>query len=128
MFKWLHHLLNPHCPECQDEKQIAKICSSCETLKAQLAIANHEKERLIELIVHPLQNNTANFPEVKPELITPKVVPWKVRQQQLETDDREKARLMRAKEKEATELRMNKPSQSVQELEKELGIVEEKNG
>jgi len=112
LIKWLHHLLNPHCPDCKEEREDSKVCESCETLKAQLALSNHEKERLLNrLLEKPNENQVTSTPDVKP-LLPSSGIPWRVRRQALESEDREKAKLLKTKE-------------SVEDLEKELGIAEE---
>ncbi len=125
MFDWLHHLLNPHCHECAHEKLEARefklqqaredaLCDSCEVLKEQLAAERYNNKELLRAVLEqnaPKQvivNTEAQIP------IQPKSVPWRVRQQMLEEEDRAKAKLMR--EKKTTE-----------ELEKEL-LGEEING
>ena len=124
MIKFFHKLFNPHCADCRDEDESSKICSSCEVLRQQLAIANIEKKQLLESILAD-KVVTEYTPKVMiPEELKSKTIPWRVRQQMLESDDREKAKLMRKKEEEAAELRKNIPVQSTEQLEKELGIVD----
>lgn len=114
MIHWLHHLFNPHCPECRDEK----ICQSCETLTLQLSIANAEKKQLLESILSFSRPAEIVTKEVKLEDIKPKAVTWAVRKQMLESEDRKTAELM-TKRKEV--------AKSINELEKELGIEGESN-
>ena len=72
------------------------VCDSCETLKSQLAFVNHEKEVLLSRVMEK--------PEKEPERVkAPEMqypinvarMPWRVRQQMLEQNDREKARAIR---------------------------------
>jgi hypothetical protein len=114
---WLHRLFNPHCPHCE----IAVKCESCETLRSQLSLANHEKDQLLKYILEPRQEFQAALPTVihdeNVESIKPKIVPWHVRKQMLETEDRRQAELLRESKKNV--------SAAVEELERNLGIVSE---
>jgi len=104
----------------REVKQEDTICQSCETLRQQLEIANYEKkqllERLLEKPVTEPERTTA------PELVAPrpKTVPWHIRRQMLEREDREKARALKgaAIPDSATE------KVDVEELEQELGVAE----
>jgi hypothetical protein len=102
MFEWLHHLLNPHCADCAHDKE----CKSCDTLREQLALANREKEHLLNrLLAPPAIETTSN----EPITVKPRHVPWAVKQQMLEQEKRQEARILR-------ELK------NTEELEKELGV------
>lgn len=104
---WIHRLFNPHCPSCHDEM----ICNSCELLKGQLEVANHEKNRLLDRL---LEKPAVDIPAPPMEVTRPHNIPWAVRRQMLESEDREKARLMR----EAPVAKI-----STEDLEKELDIA-----
>lgn len=108
MINWLHHLLDPHCKQCMEENEEAKICASCEVLKQELAIAHQSYRELLNKL-------TERAPEAvhsEPPLMTkPRFVPWKVRQQILEKEDRIKAQAMK---------NAGKPTE---ELEKELDVA-----
>ena len=107
--KFFHELFTPHCPECQNEIQ---VCQSCETLKQQLEIVNYEKRELLnKLIREPEPLAQPDFSQMRP-----KAVPWNVRRQELEAEDRRKAQIIREKEKEL------KSISNVDDLEKELGV------
>jgi len=121
-FAWWHHLLNPHCQFCIDEAQDKLVCQSCEILKNQLNISNIEKERLLrKLLDTPVEVTSVRDEELKP--ILPKMVPWNVRKQMLESEDREKAKLMRKAQKDSPN-QSSSPNPSIEELEKELGVDE----
>ncbi len=80
-------------------------CQSCETLKHQLDVVNYEKAQLLDKLIEkevPIQQ----IQEIKYNEL-PKAVPWKVRKELLEQEDRVQARLMR---------------ESTEKLEKEVGI------
>jgi hypothetical protein len=95
-------------------------CHSCETLQMQLSIANEEKNKLLNTILE------MNKPKIeipveprKIEPIHPKNVPWSVRRQMIEAEDRKAAELI-AKKK----LEQQESNPEIEELEKELGIGE----
>jgi hypothetical protein len=110
---WIHHLLEPHCAECQLAAQESKVCVSCETLKMQLAIANDEKRQLLSSILS--KPAEAPSPQVDPEHLKPKMMTWNVRRQMLEAEDRKKAAVI-AEQK--------KRDEAISKLEKETGIEE----
>ena len=75
-------------------KQEDKPCESCETLKMQLATVNQQNEKLLAR----LMEKPEPIPEriIAPEPVTrPVVMPWRVRQQMLETEDKAKAAALR---------------------------------
>lgn len=129
--KFFHEILHPHCPDCMLEKQDAKICASCEILKEQISIIRQENRRLLESL-------TANksSPEViqqKQELKPSTNIPWAVRRQMLEREDREQAKVMRAAPKPITKTETSNSNinnsniqdntkDKIAELEKELGV------
>lgn len=140
MLNWIHHLLEPHCPVCVMENESKRICQSCETLKSQLEIVNFDKkillERIIELTRPVVPTIEAREPIDRDE-IRPRTIPWEVRKNMLEAEDRKKAQVIRAAAEEAKKAKDIKrgPSggltadipqnQSIEELEKELGIEQE---
>jgi len=119
--RFIHHIFQPHCLDCLNEIQDARVCSSCETLKHQLEIANYEKRELLnKLIREPEQpvTNPVNYNEIRP-----RTVPWNVKRQELEAEDRRRAQLMKEKEKELKVVSSDSiKDSSVDELEKELGV------
>lgn len=79
-------------------------CETCEVLREQLVNSERERKELLHRLLEkdkpePLLQDTEEF---RP--ITPSFVPWRVRQQMLEDEDRVKAKLMRDKGKEIAEL------------------------
>lgn len=112
MLKWLHHIFNPHCPECREEREKETICPSCEILKVQVEKLTYDNEKLLNRILEKPEIET-DKPRV--EITPPRNIPWNVRRQILEKEDREKARLMRD---------APKPDKiSTEDLEKELDIA-----
>ena len=117
MTNWFHKLFNPHCPSCYENDKDNKVCQSCETLKIMLEQSNYEKKQLLDKLLNPIQSEKSVPVEYEP--IQPKNIPWAVRRQMLEAEDRIKAKLM----KDAPVPK----SASLEVLEKELGISEEIN-
>lgn len=127
---WIHHLFNPHCTECSYESAEKKVCQSCETLKMQLNIANSEKERILEALLEkskPVEVANAKVPGELKEVR--KALPWHVRRQMLESEDRETARILREKaERDKNIIGTPEPKpveEQISELEKELGVEED---
>lgn len=94
-------------------------CKSCETLQHQLEIANYEKKELLNRILSFTEPKVEEQIVNNIEPIRPKAVSWKVRQQELEREDRHKAKLLKEKEAEMKALK---------DLEKEVGIRDEQSG
>jgi len=70
-------------------------CQSCETLKLQLSIANHEKEQMLNTILSFSQPKEAETSAaVDYERIKPKMMTWSIRRQMLEAEDRKAAQLL----------------------------------
>lgn len=98
------------------EWKTIKVCQSCETLKLQLDIANMEKKQLLDRVLEPPRER--EVVEKEPVQVSlPRTIPWKVRQQILEREDREVARARREAAKPDTI--------STEDLEKELKVVEQ---
>lgn len=136
MLKWIHRLLEPHCPQCAEER----VCNSCETLRHQLDNANYEKRQLMDVVVRltfPSQQEQVPKSD-EPKAIQPKgTLAWKIRRGLLEAEDRRQAQIMReATERERTNVAkepergpsggiaavIEDKKQSIEELEKELGV------
>ena len=116
MSNWIHRFFNPHCPHCKEEQEYARVCFSCETLRAQIEISRLENKRLLDrILVEP----TPAAPSQPMEPTRPINVPWNVRRQMLEAEDRERAKLMHS----APTPTMYGVSIPTYELEKELDIA-----
>lgn len=119
MIKWIHHLLNPHCEHCIDEKRESKVCNSCDILTRENERLRFENDKLLNLLLHKDVElpAPASEEEYKPLV---KHLSWAARRQFLETESREAAKVLRTREKEmATE---DKSKLVTEELEKDLGI------
>jgi len=117
MLRWIHQLMNPHCEECKADK----ICISCETLREQLSIANYERSQLVNQIIRLTTPATETKSEIEQEFkpIKPKPIPWNVKRQMLEEEDRKLAQVIKSKDE---EIKIAK-TMTTEELEKELGIA-----
>lgn len=93
-----------------------KICDSCETLKSQLEIVNFEKQKLIDKL---LEKPEPVKEVVAPQITRPVNIPWNVRRQMLEREDREQARLKR----EAPKPDSIVEKKSLEELEKAMDFA-----
>ena len=87
-----------------------RTCEACEILRTQLDESNRERKDLLHRLLdkdkpEPLP---AKLEEMEP--IKPAFTPWRVRQQMLEAEDREKARLLKDRTTE------------IEKLETELGV------
>lgn len=94
---------------------VPQVCDSCETLRHQLEIANYEKKQLLERILEkpepvkdPVRNETP--------MLVPRNVPWNVRRQMLEAEDRAKAKLMKDAPKPDNETEKKETEQFEKEL------------
>lgn len=98
-------------------------CESCDVLQKQLEIANYEKKQLLEHILDFTKPAVIEPPATRNiEPITPKTVPFSVKRQMLEQEDRVKAEILKQKEQELKD---------IESLEKEVGLAGEfgvKNG
>lgn len=114
---WLHHLFNPHCQLCEEKEQDKKICLSCETLRTELAAVRFENRQLMESILKQLEPAVphATTMEVKQPDVVQRAAGWRWKKQELESNDRKAAQIMRDKIREAAE-----SNKSTAELEKEL--------
>jgi hypothetical protein len=103
MFNWYREWL-------QIRKE-ARICESCETLKHQLEVVNYEKKQLLDRLLE--KPAVVEQPKEPIAITKPSHLPWAIKRQMLEAEDRERARLLREAPK----------PQSTEELEKELDIA-----
>jgi hypothetical protein len=115
---WIHRLFNPHCENCLD-------CKSCQTLQIQLEIANQEKNRLLDCIIRMSEppvthvNENQTQPVIQP--IMPHHIPWQMKRNMMEAEDRIKARILKER---TNEIQDNK---EIADLERSLGIDAEVN-
>lgn len=112
MINWLHHFFNPHCPDCLAEAH----CKSCDVLRELLEAERYNNKQLLASLLEQVNPKPiAQTEEGEIRLPLNYNIPWRVRQQMLEQEDRKKAQLIAEKQKEEIE---NK--KSTEQLEKEL--------
>ena len=123
MFQWYRELLQIRLEAREAKRQIAqeeRICQSCEVLKVELEKERREKQ---QLLAHILTPQTTEEPTRSDEPATPlrtaRHVPWRVKQQQLELEDK------RQRERILTEFR-ERARVPIDQMEKTMGI--ETNG
>lgn len=112
---FFHHLINPHCELCMAERREALQCENCDTLRSLLESEKFEKKELLNHLLGTNRVETSQVNMTVAEPIIPKNIPWRVRREMLESEDRAAAQIIRKKEEEAR-------SQTTEELEKELGV------
>lgn len=114
IFHFLHRIKNPHCAECAQDLR----CKNCDTLRELLDSERYNNKQLLNSLLEQFAPKPV-LQQVQQEQQVPvaRSIPWRVRQQMLEAEDRKKAELIREQNRERTESR-----KSTEELEKELGI------
>lgn len=122
MINWIHRLFHPHCELCKQEYFENQVCKSCEVYREQLMITNRTNKELLD---HLFPSDNESIETRIPEPIIPKSIPWKVKQQMLEEEDRQLARVMKSTESTKPNGKIDPiTEQTVEELESELGIRE----
>jgi len=112
--KFFHEFLNPHCEHCMEKERDEKVCDSCETLKSQIARLQFENDKLLDRILEKPKEVEVKVDTSELKPITPRgALNWRVKQQMLEAEDRERAKLLK-----------NAPIPT-EELEKELDVAEQ---
>lgn len=109
---FIHHLLEPHCAYCKEEKRYDPLV---ETLREVIESERYNNKVLMNTLIEHLSPKTETVPMISQrEPVRTAPLPWRVRQQMLEENDRARAKVK------AEQTR----NQSVEELEKELGVAE----
>ena len=90
-----------------------KPCETCEILRESLYKSEAERKELLYRLLDKDKTEPPSIEQEELKPIQPQFIPWRVKQQMLEAEDRKKAQLMRDKAKE------------IEELEKELKVGEE---
>lgn len=124
MIKFFHHLFNPHCAECRDEKLDDEVCDSCNTLRLENAQLRKHNDDLIKSLLDQLKPKPVEIINQQVELPRPVGggLNWRARRQMLEQEDRTAAKILRDKN---AEMNLNPVSASVESLESELGVQED---
>ena len=71
-------------------------CNTCEVLRSELENSNRERKELLSRLLDRDQPKAEKEDREEYKPIQPQFVPWRVRQQMLEAEDRKRAELMRA--------------------------------
>jgi hypothetical protein len=112
MANWFHRFFNPHCQHCA-ELEYESACASCEVLKEEVNTLRRQNDTLLNRILEvPRIEERTVAPA--PQTVLPKMVPWAVKRQMLEAEDREKARAMRNAAKPDTVEDMERAMKSVE--------------
>jgi hypothetical protein len=100
----------------------APRCPTCEVLQLQLEIVQRERDQILHQMLWADKSKVPEIPQTPEELrpVLPQYIPWRVRQQMMEAEDRKKAQLLAAKTKEMAESKPTSPE--IEKLEEELGI------
>lgn len=77
-----------------------KRCESCEILKQQLALVQNERNKLLDKLLESPEKVEVEQPQIEYKDLKPKFIPWPVRQQILEKESAQRAKLMRDKTEE----------------------------
>jgi hypothetical protein len=118
MFGWLEELYRIR----REHFESLRHCESCEVLKVEIAQVRREKEILLQHVLHPKdQTEPPMKSDEVPRPIFKGHTPWRVKQQELETQDkREHARIMQE-----FQAKVNPVNPAVTDkLEKEMGIAD----
>ena len=86
-------------------------CTTCEVLRDQLDKSEMERRELLSRLLEKDKPEPSHAHVEEPKAITPQFIPWRVKQQMLEAEDRKTAQLKRDRMKE------------IDKLEKELKII-----
>jgi hypothetical protein len=123
VIKFFHQLFRPNC-SCNICS--APVCEKCEILGIQL---NYERQVNQELIRNLIQLTAPEKEQIPSEKVEHKPIvqhiPWRVKQQMLENEDKQAAKLKRDMELEqAAHKEANQKPLTIEELEKELELPE----
>lgn len=91
-----------------------KVCETCEVLKMQLAYTQRREQYLLDKLLEPKLEFDTPPVNNEPEPLIPKHVPWPVKREMLEQEDRARARVIREQ--------AEKVKKDIEHLEKELGV------
>ena len=130
MFNWLREFYTVRAEFLEHRR----FCKSCETLQLALDRATREKEQLLQKILFDISRPE---PKQEPPPVTVPLqqrrVPFSIKQQLLEAEDREKARVLaefgKRQEEARTGIRtpISPPDSSINELEQRLGLSGEES-
>lgn len=116
---WLHHLFEPHCPDCVEQRLRDKECGNCEVLRYLLEREKAEKLKLIEFITYREVPVERELGEVTKSISRAR--PWRMIQAELEASSRAEAARRKAAAETSPEI---SSVSSIDELEEVAGVKE----
>ena len=132
MIHFFHKLFNVHCARCEELEVLKNSkprCLVCEELRELLNLEKREKQRLLDAILefnHQNIKDKETAREVTPvsnlRPIPPLNVPWRVRQQMLEDEDRRRAQILAERQRDLPQTPTPVPAPTNEQLEEELGV------
>ena len=132
--KFFHEMMNPHCEHCKQlrieeleqkelDREVSRVCPSCENLKMQLAYVNQQNNKLIDNIIEPVLTDEPKQEQLPPRILQTnrQHIPFSFIKHKLETESKIKAAEINAQNKAVTNAA--KPdNETTAQLETELGI------
>lgn len=119
MINFFHKLFNPHCEHCREEKKENRICAPCEDKKLEMARMQEMIDKFLDRLLEKPEVIVGTTPT---NISKPVFVPWRVRQQMLQEQDKATAKLMREAPKPDPKVEAD-----IKALEVDLGVeLEEK--
>lgn len=125
MIKFFHHLLNPHCEHCREEREteIARSkkeseCPSCNILVIELEKAQKEKAQLLAQLFHKETEVTTEPSPIRVPLNPGTHRNFNSIRTKLEADARRRAEELKKQKQDEV------ASVSIKSLEEELGVEE----
>lgn len=109
-----------------DLERESKICNSCEVLKLENARLVRQNNELLHQLLNPPvvgEVKVEKDTELKP-LHHTRFGSWRVKQQMLEENSRNEARLFQEKQKELNATRTGTVALDINQIEKELGVTD----
>jgi hypothetical protein len=116
--KFFHHLLEPHCPICEEKKE----CQVCDVLREQLYVERENNRKLLDVITRApekTEEKEFDYEKVKP------VKTWDAIRREKERKAFLEARRLQDNEDRDSQQALKEVSAetTVEQLEKELGVV-----
>lgn len=132
MSNFIHRFLNPHCEHCamEDEKKFQRNSynPTVELLKDEINRLQRINDSLVARLENALDPVEITDKPVEsenkvPVPISPRKTSWEVKRRELEAEDRNKARVLRALEKQGIDIDKPMP---LSDLENEIASVKER--
>lgn len=125
--KFFHEIWNPHCINCETEREIDRIDPLVDVLRSELDRVSRNNERLLEQLFDKARSERNSKVESEEEIkpfkrefnpIPPNRVAWDTRRRELEAASRDKVKALAdlAKEGIVTENDLDRELNSVKEI------------